>query len=260
MIVTNRRDIDRDARWVALPQSPEATYRWGSMVFRVVSYNIRTGIGMDGVRSIQRVADVLARLSPDVVCLQEVDQRMPRSWLANQPKFLSTILGMRTVFQRNISHGIGGYGNCVLIKSGAIHCRCHPLPSDGEPRGCVEVRTVLCDREVVIFNTHLAVEATVRHRQAHAVYEITRAVHHPKVLCGDMNDGPGSSTLSALLDDPVLRDSALEVEADAAATYIPTATRIDFILADLRFAVKSYEVVDTQASDHRPVVVDLEMQ
>ena len=228
-------------------------------MFRVVTYNIRAGLGLDGVRSIRRIASVLAELNPDVACLQEVDQHVPRSWLANQPKYLSTRLGMQAVFQRNLVLGAGAFGNCVLVKQFAQHCRCHPLPGAGEPRGVQEVTATFDGHEATIFCTHLSTEHSVRIEQARKVQEIVHAVKGPKILCGDMNDMPGSQTLSELLDEAVLRDSALEMDAGDIPTFsLEGSKRIDFVLADLRFVVKSYQIVETDASDHRPVVVDLE--
>lgn len=229
-------------------------------MFRVVTYNIRAGLGVDGVRSVRRIADVLIPLSPDIVCLQEVDQHVPRSWLANQPKYLGTRLGMHAVFQRNISFGAGGYGNSVLVKQPVRHCRCHPLPGGGEPRGVLEVTASLDGQDVTAFCTHLAIERTVRVEQARKVLEIVRSVQGPKLLCGDMNDVLSSQTLAILLEEPVLRDAALEVDAgDVPTLSAGKPRRIDFVLADLRFAVKSYEVVQSDVSDHRPIVVDLEL-
>ncbi|MCL6519987.1 MAG: endonuclease/exonuclease/phosphatase family protein [Armatimonadetes bacterium] len=227
-------------------------------MFRIVTYNIKAGLGMDGIRSIRRVGDVLAHLRADVICLQEVDQHIARSWLANQPKLLGIRLDMHPVFQRNLRLDSGWYGNCILVKPPVIHCRFHQLPGGGEPRGLLEVTTSLDGSEVTIFCTHLSTEEPVRVEQALKVAEITRSVRRPKILCGDMNDVRGSKTLANLLSDPVLWDVALEFEQDHAATLIgPIPSRIDFILADLRFKVESYYVVDSNASDHRPVVADL---
>lgn len=230
-------------------------------MFRVVSYNIRAGLGLDGVRSIRRIAEVLLPLNPDVICLQEVDQRMRRSWLSNQPKYLGVRLGMQAVFQRNLVQGAGAYGNCILIKPSVLHCREHSLPGHGEPRGLLEVTSKFDQTEVTLFCTHLSTEVNVREGQAAAVSEILRSVRSPKVLCGDMNDVEGSMTLSSLLDDPVLRDSALEAEP----TFVPegskgSSLRIDFVLSDLRFNVLAYQLVDSIASDHKPVVVDLQIR
>ena len=227
-------------------------------MLRIVSYNIRAGLGTDGVRSIRRIAEVLSVLAPDVACLQEVDQHVPRSWLANQPKYLSTRLGMQSVFQKNLRLASGAFGNCVLVKPGARDCRCYPLPGTGEPRGLLEVIAPIEGQDVRIFCTHLGIDREERVEQARAVAEIVRSVHGPKVLCGDMNDKMGSETLAAILADPSLRDAAVEMNSANIPTCPPNA-RIDFILPDLRFDIQSYQVVESPASDHHPVIVDLEI-
>ena len=131
-------------------------------MIRVVSYNIRAGLGTDGVRSIRRIAEVLSVLAADVVCLQEVDQHVPRSWLANQPKYLSTRLGMQAAFQKNVHFASGAYGNAILAKPAISDCRCHPLPGTGEPRGLLEVIAPLDGHEVHIFCTHLGLDEDER--------------------------------------------------------------------------------------------------
>lgn len=228
-------------------------------MFRVVTYNIRSGLGTDGIRSIRRIADTLASLSPDVICLQEVHQRVLRSWLSNQPKHLSVRLGMQAVFQRNIDFGFGGYGNAILVKPLAIHCRSHRLPGGGEPRGLLEVTANLDGVDIDVFCTHLSTDRATRLVQARRVWEILHASHGPKLLCGDMNDVRGSQTISTLLQEAVLRDAALEFDADNIPTLSPSNRRVDFVFADIRFAVKSYQVIESDGSDHRPVVVDLEI-
>ncbi|MHB0913169.1 MAG: endonuclease/exonuclease/phosphatase family protein [Armatimonadota bacterium] len=226
-------------------------------MLRVVTYNIRTGLGADHKRSIRRVGDVLAELSPDVVCLQEVDQRMPRSWLANQPKYLGARLGFQAVFQRNVVRGRGAYGNCILAKD-LTHCRCHPLPGDGEPRGLLEA-TVRCDgSEITVFCTHLSIKRDERVKQAREVSRAVRSVTSPKLLAGDMNDVAGSETVAHLLEDPALRDMAQEAGDDDMGT--KDEHRIDFILADLHFDLAGYRVADFDASDHRPVLADLALK
>lgn len=229
-------------------------------MFRLVTYNIRAALGLDGVRSISRVARVLEALNADVICLQEVDQCVPRSLSANQPEFLAVKLGMYFVFQGNLALGGGSYGNCVLTRQPPIYCKSHRLPGSGEPRGLLEVGTMVEGTEVVVMCTHLSTEKQERLMQAQKVAEISRGISGPKILCGDMNDIPGSATLAKVLEDPVLRDCALQMEqAQTPTLQTPTRRRIDYVFADLSFAVKSYQVVASEASDHCPVVVDLEL-
>lgn len=65
---------------------------------RVVSYNIRHGAGMDGRVDLARTAAVLRALSPDLVALQEVDERVKRSGGVDQAQQLGEALGMQARF------------------------------------------------------------------------------------------------------------------------------------------------------------------
>ena len=49
---------------------------------KLMSYNVRNAKGMDGIRNIQRVANVIIIEAPDVVAVQELDSMTTRS---NQP-------------------------------------------------------------------------------------------------------------------------------------------------------------------------------
>ena len=46
---------------------------------RIMSYNIRNGRGMDDVSNFQRTADVINKVRPNVVAVQEVDSVTGRS-------------------------------------------------------------------------------------------------------------------------------------------------------------------------------------
>ena len=40
---------------------------------RVMSYNVKNGMGVDGITSIECCSDVIRKVNPDVVAIQEVD-------------------------------------------------------------------------------------------------------------------------------------------------------------------------------------------
>ena len=65
---------------------------------RVLTYNIRHGQGMDGRVDLSRVADVIRRLEPDVVALQEVDQATTRAGGVDQAAELGRLTGLHSAF------------------------------------------------------------------------------------------------------------------------------------------------------------------
>ncbi|MBN1443777.1 MAG: endonuclease/exonuclease/phosphatase family protein, partial [Planctomycetes bacterium] len=86
------------------------------VAYRVVSYNIRHGRGMDGEVDLERTAAVLRRLEPDIVGLQEVDDRVERSGRVNQPEELGRLLDMHPAFGSFFAHQGGQYGMAVLSR------------------------------------------------------------------------------------------------------------------------------------------------
>src|SRR5579883_2187322 len=123
---------------------------------RIVTYNTRGSLGMDGKRSTSRIADVVRALSPDVVCFQEIHQKLPWSGGEDQPNLLSEALGRRFLFQRNLTFGFGGYGIGIATRAQVVLMREHRLPSGKEQRGALEV--VLRDlpglRSATVLCTH----------------------------------------------------------------------------------------------------------
>jgi len=63
--------------------------------FRLATFNIRHGVGADGVLDLERVAAVIEQASADVVCLQEVDRNWgARSGFQDQTAWLAGRLGV----------------------------------------------------------------------------------------------------------------------------------------------------------------------
>ena len=88
------------------------------MRFRVVTYNIHKGIGgVDRRYRLERVIETLNHLEADIVCLQEVDEGVPRSNHDEQAQMLSEALALPHIaFQRNVKLKQGSYGNAILSR------------------------------------------------------------------------------------------------------------------------------------------------
>lgn len=85
---------------------------------RIVTWNIHKGIGTDRAYRLDRVVAVLRDLDADVICLQEVDQGVPRSSFENQAEHLSEALGYpHAALGLNVRVKDGAYGNLILSRS-----------------------------------------------------------------------------------------------------------------------------------------------
>jgi endonuclease/exonuclease/phosphatase family metal-dependent hydrolase len=87
---------------------------------RLVTWNIHKGIGTDRSYRLDRVIAVLAELDADLVCLQEVDEHVPRSEYERQGRRLADALGYgHAALGLNVKVKTGYYGNLTLSR--------HPL-------------------------------------------------------------------------------------------------------------------------------------
>jgi endonuclease/exonuclease/phosphatase family metal-dependent hydrolase len=224
---------------------------------RIVTYNTRGSLGMDGLRITPRIAEVVRRVMPDVVCFQEIHRRLFRSGGEDQPDVLSSALGRPFAFQSNLKIGLGGYGVGIAYRGDLHQRREHFLPSKKEQRGALELqlRNVADLSRVTVFCTHWGLEAEERREQATALAQSILLAPGPVVVCGDFNENAEGEALRAFLEASGLRDADAERNHPTFVSDKPT-TRIDFILHSADLVVQNVEVIASLASDHLPVLVD----
>lgn len=214
---------------------------------RVVAYNIRHAQGYDGRISASRIAHVVEGLRPDVVGMSEVWQSR---FVLDQPRRLGALLGMQTAFQVNVRYGLYVQGNLALARGPIIAEESMGLPARHEPRGALVTRTAVDGVEMRFVTTHLSLHAATR-RAAIAQLADDLPTDLPLVLAGDMN-----CEVSEL--EPLRR--ILNVETDVPLTFPAGHPRltIDHIMYSNHFRLMSLEAPSTKASDHLPLVADLE--
>jgi endonuclease/exonuclease/phosphatase family metal-dependent hydrolase len=229
---------------------------------RVLTYNIHHGEGTDGKLDLARIARVIKAAEPDIVALQEVDQKVERSGQIDQPAELARLTGLSVVFGGNFKLQGGDYGNAVLARLPITRSKNHLLPrhNDGEQRGVLECELELPGGKLLLLATHLdhRRDETERLASAKAINELI--VEHkdtPAILAGDLNAVPQSEVLKQFLT--VWTDTAPQP-----LLTIPVETparQIDYVLVRPagRWKVIDAKVLDEPvASDHRPLLVDLE--
>lgn len=225
------------------------------MTFRIVSYNIRGGLGMDGRRSLDRVAAVVRAQDADIVCYQEVHRRFLWGAWENQPRKLDALTGLRTEFLPTIGFPGSGYGIAIATRLAVKGRNRWLLSSMRERRGCLEL-VLECERKPLrVFCAHLGLESRERVRHAETIADAVREGSGAVVVAGDFNEAIDERAVRTLLSRTGLRDAA---ESSPEPTY-PSDTprsRIDFILHSGDVIGHDAFVVNSDASDHRPLVAD----
>lgn len=234
----------------------------------VLTYNIHHGQGEDGALDLERIARLIEDTGAEVVALQEVDRHFgARSEYVDQPAWFAKRLRMQVRFAPNLDlepeapgRPRRQYGTAILSRYPIIasHNTLLPMYPGQEQRGLLEATVAARGSFVRVANTHLTHNNNAeRQEQADKVVEVLSGSRRPTVLAGDLNatpDAPEIKTLTA-----VLKDGWVEAGDGPGYTYdaVNPTKRIDFLLHSANVATKKIEVLDTQASDHLPVLARL---
>ena len=220
---------------------------------RVVTYNVRSL--RDDRDALVRV---IRRLSADVVCMQEAPRRL--RWRARCAA-LARDTGLLYV------GGGGTAGGSMMLASlrvgvrSTLEYRFSRTPGLHE-RGAVAAVVELGGAAAVVASVHLGLDSTerLRHR-SELVGMVDRFGGQVTVLAGDINERPDMPAWRAIADE--FTDAGAADDTPTFSTRDPRR-RIDGVFVRGPARVASYGVVDgadvQAASDHRPVVVDVEIE
>ena len=220
---------------------------------KFMSYNIRNGRGADDVQDLGRIAEVIGRVAPDVVALQEVDSVTGRMNGRFIPEELGRMTGMHARFCRAIDYDGGGYGIGLLSRAEPLSVRRIPLPGREEAR-------VLLMAEFpgyVVCVTHLSLSPEDQRASLPIIRQATDTCRKPVLLAGDFNMKVAKTVLDGL-------GGTFRPLSDTTQMTFPSdkpSIRIDYILGRglPESAVVTERQVDTStvASDHCPLWVSL---
>ena len=110
---------------------------------RVLTYNIHHGEGRDGRVDYERLAATIARLKPDVIALQEVDNKTRRVDGIDQATELARRLKMKHFFGKAIDFSGGQYGQAILSRFPIGTHKTHLLPSGAEQEQRIAVEATV---------------------------------------------------------------------------------------------------------------------
>lgn len=231
-----------------------------------MTYNIHVGVGMDKKLDLQRIADVINREHPDLVGLQEVDRGVKRTEGKDEIAELAALTNMKYAFAHNIDYQGGQYGVAILSRFpiGAIDHRKFENRREAERRGMIRVEVNAGGKTINFVTTHLDYQFDDgRLFEAEQMLRFLQDVKGPLIVVGDFNDEPSGTTYKLVaqsLDDAWVRSRA----KDGGLTYPADkpVKRIDYVFTRQsdRTKTKKAWVVNSLASDHLPLVVDLELK
>jgi endonuclease/exonuclease/phosphatase family metal-dependent hydrolase len=238
---------------------------------RVLTYNIHAGKDAAQQPNLTQVAEVIRSTGADIVLLQEVDRRTTRSGGEDHVAMLASLTGFHVAFGKSLDYQGGEYGIALLSRYPLDSVRVIPLqvkPLQERSGGAYEPRVglhaiVRAPRGPVhVINTHLdpAAEPTYRHQEIIGLLaHVSRNVPRNAVIIfgGDLNARPDTPEISAL--GLALSDAWSQCGVAGRGETFPSNQpdrRIDYIWLRAASCTRA-SVVETNASDHRPLLVQL---
>jgi len=229
-----------------------------------MTYNIHVGVGMDKQLDLQRIADVINGQHPDLVGLQEVDRGVKRTEGKDEIAELAKLTSMNFAFAHNLDYQGGQYGVAILSRFpiGVIDHRKYENKREAERRGMIRVEVDVGGKTINFVTTHLDYQyEDGRVFETEQLLEFLSAQKAPLIVVGDFNDEPTGDAYKLMF---VSFLDAWRSRAPGEGLSYPAdkpAKRIDYIFTRQsdRIRAKKAWTVNTLASDHLPVVAELEL-
>ncbi|MGQ8366972.1 endonuclease/exonuclease/phosphatase family protein [Glaciecola sp. 1036] len=162
-------------------------------MLKVVSYNIHSGVGVDGKFSYRRIGRFLASLDADIVCLQEMDLRAPEIDKAAQIQALKAGHFNEFIPSPAVVTKHGYYGNAILSRVKHLHVKSLDISvKNRQPRNIQEVLFQIDGKSLRIINTHKGLKQNERMqqmKQLEAVVDVNlQQGNTPLLVTGDFNE------------------------------------------------------------------------
>lgn len=160
------------------------------MKIRIISYNIHSGVGVDGIQDYERVGRFLAERKADIVLLQEMDTRTSERDTRTDIANICCGNHFRLIPSPAVYSSHGWYGNAVLSRFPVMFSQTIDVSQFGrQPRNIQEIILNTEQGLLHILNTHKGLKRLERREQIHQLgMHVQQPSAIPLVVGGDFNE------------------------------------------------------------------------
>lgn len=218
----------------------------------ILSYNVKNGSGMDKKKDYDRTAKVIRDRKPDVVALQELDNKTSRSGGKDVLAEIARRTGMKGTYAKAINFGGGEYGIGLLSKVVPLSVKRIPLPGKEEAR----VMLVAEFEKYFFAVVHLSLTQKDRGSSVETITKLAAESKKPFFIAGDFNAKPDSPEMVKMKEKFTLLsdDSWKTCPADKPTECIDYIWIYKSTLPGCK-VVKKTLLNEPVASDHLPIEV-----
>jgi endonuclease/exonuclease/phosphatase family metal-dependent hydrolase len=241
-------------------QAPQEPVTVDGRTVRLLQWNIRRGVGTDGVADLERIGGWIAAMAPNVISLNEVSDAA----MADE---------IHRIVERHTGtswySAFSGWGNQILTRlavQGTSVCGFNPSAG----RLAVHVSAVANGRSLNLWSAHLAVDSgSTRSAEVAALQACASGWPEARLIAGDFNmqasSGEYADAAASYADAwATARTRGATINYSGNCDGCTRRSRIDYVFASHGapwLELQSAEIVDTRddygtmPSDHKPLVV-----
>ena len=213
---------------------------------RLVSYNVRGAVDVDGQLRPDRVAEEIRSSRPHVVVLQEVGRGWPIHGTIDLLAYLGAELDMEYFFAPAAD---GQFGNAILSKLPMDELASGRLPKDGsQERSYLMVELTTSTGPVTVVGAHLQTRSIP---QVAALLDAA-GDRAPLIVAGDMNIQPTDPEVDVFTDAGLIDVIGATGDRCRTTSAEPTSScnRPDWVFVSPDIGIGAVRIGDTIASDH----------
>lgn len=159
----------------------------------LVTYNIHSGVGVDGLQNYRRIGEFLARRNVDIALLQEMDTRPQHRQTDQDIEDICCDHFQHLIPSPAVFSGHGWYGNAILTRFPVIYNQTIDVSQIGrQPRNIQEVVLQTEQGPLQILNTHKGLKRIERRAQITLLGEHLNKLKArptmPLIVGGDFNE------------------------------------------------------------------------
>lgn len=252
---------------------------------KVMTYNVRSFYGEDGRSSVDSVLRLIVAQDPDIVCLQEFNDRLAglsEHFALLDEKYESAVFGRTQAPDSIFGAPLVIFSKYRILRTGVAltpgtsvwadvsmgddtvrvfnnHLRSTAIKADDNDylTNHRYLSDTAGERKIRSIVTRLRDNSVLRAAQVDSIAAVVARTRGRKIVCGDFNDTPMSYVYNRMSDG--LNDAFRISGKGYSHTFrgFFNTLRIDYVLSSDAFETLAYEVPEVNYSDHLPVVVRL---